>query len=134
MSTLQFEILNLVELRKQFIDYFRREKNDGIKKAWYYWHHDTKQPMAADTRDMFDKIIMLYASQGILHSKSISKDGILGVKKATMHVFRNIDETKKYSYDQLSLAFGYMPADNEMVVVEVCHNLPAVQVKKKKRK
>jgi hypothetical protein len=58
-------------------------------------------------------------------------------------VYRNQDESKNFygytqegktSYDTLSMALGYQPADCECVIVEVTHVLAPAQPKKKKRK
>ena len=134
METLTAKIHNIAAERKSLTDYFKKEKADGIKKAWYYWHQAAGQLMALDTKDMYNEMVELYKSQGILQYKTIVKDGELGCKKANMIVFRNVDETKRYEFEHLSLALGYMPADMEMIILEVTHVLPTPSTKKKKRK
>ena len=122
--------------RKLITNFFKREKENGIKKAWYYYHQEVADIMALDNKEMYNDAIEIYKSQGFVHTETICKDGTLGCKKAKMHVFRNIDETKRYAMDPLSLAFDYWPADCEVVIFEVWHVAPVKpqMQKKKKRK
>ena len=126
--------INIAEDRRFFTHFFQKEKNDGIKKAWYYYHQIAGEVMALDKRSDFNDMLELYKSQGFIHTKTLVKDGTLGVKKANMLVFRNQDETKQYPFDPLSLSFDYLHADCEIVIMENIYTLPQTQTKKKKRK
>jgi hypothetical protein len=127
--------INLVETRDFFTKFLQKEKNDGVKKAWYYYHQTEDEVMALDDRSQFLEMVELYKSQNVIHTKTLVKDGVLGAKKANMLVFRCKDETKHYPLDPLSLSFDYYPADCEMVIMEIIHTLPPkTQTKKKKRK
>jgi hypothetical protein len=126
-------IFNLVENRKQIEKFMASEKANGIKKAYYMWHFQANDITAFDTREMFNNQVELYLSNGLKLSKSMNRDGMCGVKKATMHVFRHEDETKHFGMEALTLGFDYLPADCEMIIMEVTHVLPPSTKKKKKR-
>jgi hypothetical protein len=134
--------IDLVLQRKLVSNFFKTEKENGIKKAWYYYHHGHVSPdvqvkpqiTALDTKEMFIEATDIYKSQGFVHTETICKDGTLGCKKVNMHVFRNIDETKRYAMDPLSLAFDYWPADCEIVIFEVWHVAPLKPQTQKKKK
>ena len=133
--------VNLVASRKHFTKWFAREKADGVKKAWYFYHQMCDQVQVLDTRDMLNQMIEVNKIQGFNYSKTIP--GVqLGAKSVNLLVFRHEDETKNFYglnletgkslIDELSLALGYWPADCEIVIAEVTHVLPISQPKKKR--
>jgi len=144
MNNLGFAVINLVESRKEVVEFFKNDKQDGIKKAWYYYHRDCDAIMAIDTRDQFNEAVSLYETHGFKFTKTISvTHDTCGAKIVKLHVYRNENESMnlygyteegKMSYDTLSMALGYKPADCECVIAEVTHVLAPVQPKKKKRK
>lgn len=141
---LGFAVINLVECRKEIVQFFKNDKQDGIKKAWYFYHRDCDKIMAIDSREQLNQAVILYESQGFRFTKTISvTHDTCGAKVVRLHVYRHDDESKNFygysqegkkSYDTLSMALGYKPADCECVIAEVIHVLPTTQTKKKKRK
>ena len=142
-KTLTSISVNLVEARKHFTKWFAREKADGIKKAWYFYHQACDQVQVLDTRDLLNEMIEMYIAQGYTHTKTLP--GLtLGTKSINLLVFRHQDETKNFygvdaetgktSFDTLSTALGYYPADCEVVIAEVTHVLPTKPQPKKKKK
>lgn len=143
MNNLGFAVININESRKEVAQFFKNDKEDGVKKAWYFYHRDCDRMMAIDTKEQLNQAVELYTLQGFKHTKTISAGNTLGAKIVKIHVFRHHDESKNFygytesgdvCYDTLSLALGYKPADCEIIIAEVVHVLAPIQQKKKKRK
>lgn len=127
---MEFVCINFVEIRKEITRFFRNDKKDGVKKAWYYTHINEKTNMAFDTQAQFEDAVKFYESQNILFYKTIDKKieaKNLGAVDCKLHVFRKEGATLQRAYnknglfavDEIACSLGYLPADCELTIAEV---------------
>jgi hypothetical protein len=127
---MDFITINLAAIRKSVSKFFKDDKKDGVKKAWYYTHIDLRTNMALDTKAQYEETVKFYEAQGIMYVKTIDKDidaKKLGAEGCKLHVFRKEGATlqrclnKKglFAVDEIACSLGYMPADCEFTIAEV---------------
>jgi hypothetical protein len=124
-NKIEQRFINKDSARKQFNGFLNRDREDGVKKAWYYWHYQSNQPTALDTTEQLERVINLYKSQGIelYETTPISKElcKVFGIKGGNHLKFRNKDESKNISnnFDPLSFAFDWMVGTAEWSIFEL---------------
>lgn len=107
--------------------FLSNDKKDGINFAWYFNHMATSVFMALDTLAEFVSQVSLYAKQGMVEYKRLDKRSeinlLLGksVKSAELIVFKNRGNYDNLSSDPMSIALGYMPADDEVCILELIY-------------
>ena len=127
---MEFVSINFVKIRKAITRFFKKEKKDGVKKAWYYTHINERLNMAFDTKAQFEEAVKFYESQGIFFYKTIDKKTEamnLGAEDCKLHIFRKEGATLQkcynknglYAVDEIACSLGYLPADCELTIAEV---------------
>jgi len=118
-------VINKDSARKEIISFLNKDRKDGVKKAWYYWHYQMQQPTALDTPQQLQSVIDLYKSQGIELYKTTPITNelceIFGIKGGNHLKFRALDETKNLSgnFDPFSFAFDWMIGTAEFSIFEL---------------
>ena len=124
-NKIEQRFINKDSARKQFNGFLNRDREDGVKKAWYYWHYESNQATALDTPEQLERVINLYKSQGIelYETTPISKElcKVFGIKGGNHLKFRNKDKSKNISnnFDPLSFAFDWMVGTAEWSIFEL---------------
>jgi hypothetical protein len=124
-NKLESRFTNKDSARKQFTDFLNRDRKDGVKKAWYFWHYGANQAQAIDTPQQLQGQINLYKSQGIelYETTPISNElcNVFGIKSGNHLKFRNKDESKNISgnFDPISFAFDWMVGTAEWSIFEL---------------
>lgn len=120
-----FKVMRIDSITNELFSWLRREKSDGIKRGWYFTHIH-KQINMVMTFDEYNEQVLLYESQGLYRYKSIpvSLDNLneIGAKSGKIIVFRTIDDRTMWDGahpDKTGLAFDYMGAKNEVVIVDI---------------
>jgi hypothetical protein len=122
---LQSRFINKDSARKQFNGFLNRDRKDGVKKAWYFWHYEGNQTQAIDTPQQLEGVIAGYKSQGIelYETTPITKElcKVFGIKGGNHLKFRNKDESKNISggFDPVSFAFDWMVGTAEWSIFEI---------------
>ena len=68
-------VINIEAIRNKVKTFFKHDKQDGVKKAWYFYHNDTNQFMAMDRSD-FETQVALYKSQGLIQYKEVKGESL----------------------------------------------------------
>ena len=128
-------VINIEAIRNKVKTFFKHDKQDGVKKAWYFYHNDTNQFMAMDRSD-FETQVALYKSQGLIQYKEVKGES-LGSKSCKVLVFRleDLSDPREFKPDILGMGLGYFTGSAETVIAEVVHSSTgSFTPKKKKRK
>jgi hypothetical protein len=110
--------------------FMKRDKQDGLKKTYYFHHVDTNQIMALDNEDMFWNAVEKYKLQNVMPYKVSDKNQEavkLGFRGCKLHVFKKqgaslhrcLNKSGECIIDTVSIAFDYLPADDELTIAEV---------------
>lgn len=132
---MDIKILNFVSTREKVRNFLKNDKKAGIKKAWYFQHLSLNQTQAIDKRKDFIDFIDLYKKQNINLYKEIIVDKyptkMAGAKYVKLYVFRSDDDQKilqrgsnqngEYVFDEVAVAFDYLPAECETCIAEVIY-------------
>ena len=121
------KVMNIDSITNELFSWLRREKLSGIKRGRYFTHLKTQVNMCMDTLDEYNLQLSTYERQGLYRYKSIpvSLENLneIGAKSGEIIVFRTTDDNKVMwdgdHPDKTGLAFDYMGAQNEIVIVDI---------------
>nr|WP_315175136.1 hypothetical protein [uncultured Flavobacterium sp.] len=120
------KVMNIDSITNELFSWLRREKLAGIKRGKYFTHINQQINMCMDTLDEYNEQLSTYERQGIYRYKSIpvSLENLneIGAKSGEIIVFKTTDDRVMWDGehpDKTGLAFDYMGAKNELVIVDI---------------
>lgn len=116
--------INLIKYKKYMSEFINQDFNDGIIKQWYSNFRETNTFMAYNEQE-FIMTCNVYNAQGFIEYKRLNKIielSNIGIKasKAELIVYKKRGYYNIFgSTCPMSCCLGYMPADDELCILEI---------------
>ncbi len=113
------ELILLPKYKEYMVDFIKNDKKDDVKEQWYCNYTLTNTFMAYD-KIGYENAKLLYNAQGLIEYKRVDKSSeLVGNKKTELIVFKKRGDYNCGAQCPMSLSLGYMPADDEMVMLHI---------------
>ncbi len=113
-------------IKREVLNCIKYENQYGVMRGLFYTHIQTQTNMVMDTLDEYNAMVLLYNNQGMYKYKTLTVStkhlNTIGAKSGEIIVFRALDGRTQWNAefpDKTGLAFDYMGAKNELVIVDI---------------